>query len=428
MKKIGIICIMLGMLLILFTGCGKKDVDIDGGAGVKEISFFTMQLRPTFDDYFLELFKEFEASHPGVKIRWMDYPAQNYETKLLTSFIGSNPPDVINLTAQMVPKFVNTDCILPLKDNLPEGIIDSYFQNVIKDACTVNDKVYALPWYLASVVTMVNMNIFKEAGLSEDDIPETFEELRKVCEIVKEKTDKFAFFPIYTEAGVLRGYLIEAGIPVLNESENKAVFNTPEAVKIVKYWTDLYKDGLVPSESLTATHRRPIEMFKSGHLAIFHTGPQFLKHVKSDSEDVYNNTVVKRRLHWENNELYMIDVHNMVVSKKSKHPKLAAEFAAFVTNGKNQLKFCKMTTIFPSVREAADDSYFTEPDDSPEGQARNMAIEAIKKGIVVRTPEKHAGKLARVLDDIMEKICTGDISPEEALKSAEEKWNEILQD
>ena len=104
------------LTLLFFAGCGRKD-EQEGKApsGVKEIGFFTMQLRPTFDDYFQKLFSEFEKAHPGVKIKWMDYPAQDYDTKLLTSFMGKNPPDVINLTPQILPNFVDRNIVLPLE-------------------------------------------------------------------------------------------------------------------------------------------------------------------------------------------------------------------------------------------------------------------------------------------------------------------------
>ena len=426
MKRFNKIVPLLLALALFFSGCGGSDEEQQ--PGVTTITFFTMQLRPTFDEYFQNIFDEFEKTHPDVNIEWQDYPAQDYDTKLLTSYMGDDPPDVINLTAQMVPKFTNRNLLLDLETVLPQETIDSYFQNVVDDACTVGDAVYALPWYLATSVGMVNMAIFREAGLTEEDIPETYEELWDVAEIIRDKTDKYAFFPIYTEAGALRGHLIDAGVDILNDDETKAIFNTPKAVEVFKFWADYYKEDLAPSEALTAMHRRPIELFKSGRLAIFQSGPQFLKHVKSDAPDVYKNTVIIPRLHWEGKEIYTIDVHNVAVSDRAEDKDLAAEFAAFVTNGANQLEFAKLTTIIPSVKSAVEDPYFTNVEDTPKGKSRKIAAQVIKKGVVVRTPKKHSGKLFRVMDQVMEDVCLGEMTPEEGLKYAEDKWNEILQD
>jgi len=426
MNKIHKGLVILPVLFFLILGCGRQEGSSPSAAGKKEICFFTMQLRPTFDPYFLELFQEFEKIHPDVKIIWMDYPAQDYDTKILTSFMGKEPPDVINLAPQMLPNFLSRQTLLPLEPLVSQEVRDSYLPNILKDACQMGGKTWAVPWYLATAVTMCNMKIFEEAGLSEKDIPQTFEQMKDAAKIIRKKTDKFAFFPIYTEAGAMRGHLNDAGVPILDPEGKRAIFNTPKGVAVLKFWTDFYKEGLAPSEALTAMHRRPIELYKSGRLAIFHSGPQFLKHVKSDAPDVYKNTVVRPRILWKDYEIYTIDVHILAVSSKTKYPELASEFAAFVTNASNQLKFCRLTTIIPSVTKATEDPYFTAVENTPEGLARKISAEEVKKGIVVRTPEKHSGKLFRAMDQLMEKICLGEITPEQGLKQAEDRWNEIL--
>ncbi|HPB31986.1 MAG TPA: hypothetical protein PLB62_11070, partial [Candidatus Sumerlaeota bacterium] len=134
------------------------------------------------------------------------------------------------------------------------------------------------------------------------------------------------------------------------------------------------------------------------------------------------------RLHWSFHEHYPIDAHIMCVSSKTRQPKLAAELAAFITNGPNQLKFCKLATIIPSVKDAAEDPYFSKEDGTLEGRARVLSVESILKGNVIYTPLKHTGKLLRVLDDVTEKVITNRMTPEEGLRQAEEKWNEILKE
>ncbi len=421
------LAVLLAAALFL-SGCGNGDKPGEGSSGNIELTLVTMQLGPTFVPYFEDLFAEFEKLNPGVKITWLDNPAQDYDTKLMTSFMGASSPDVINLSPMMLPRFVERNMLLDLENHLSAEVLESYFPNVFERACTIQGRPYAVPWYLATAVSMVNMKIMKEVGLTEKDIPVTFEDMLTVARVIKEKSDKFSFFPVYTESGALMGHLMDAGIPIVDEKETRALFNTPEALKVFTFWADFYKDGLAPSEALTAMHRRPIELYKSGKLAIFHSGPQFLRHVKSDSPEVYADTVVFPRLHWSFHEHYPIDAHIMCVSSKTRQPKLAAELAAFITNGPNQLKFCKLATIIPSVKDAAKDPYFSQEDGTLEGRARVLSVESILKGNVIYTPLKHTGKLLRVLDDVTEKVITNRMTPEEGLRQAEEKWNEILKE
>ena len=416
------------MLAILFIGCSQQPSD-DSSKSTKptEITFLTMQLRPTFDQYFLDLFKKYEILHPDIKIKWLDYPYQNYDTKIMTAFMSKNPPDVINLATDSIAMYADGEHILPLKEFLSQEVFDSYFPNLLIDGCLYKEAIYALPWYTTGEITFYNTKLFEEAGLSESDFPETYEEIPEIARRIKEKTNAFGFFPLYTEMGSFRYYFLEAGVPLLDETGTKAAFNTPRAVEVVKFWTDLYKHGLVPSEALTAMHRRPVELYKAGRLAILNTGAVFLKQVKADSPEVYENTAVGTKLHWKAHEIYFSVLHVLSVANKSSHKKEAAEFAAFVTNAENQLEFCKLTTILPSSKKSLEDPYFTNVEDTPEGHARKISAEQMGHAGIMKIPPQ-SRKLFQVFDDIAEKICLGKTTPEEGVAFAEKQWNEILQE
>jgi putative chitobiose transport system substrate-binding protein len=295
----------------------------------------------------------------------------------------------------------------------------------LRDGCTYKNTLLALPWYLSTDLTMYNKKIFEQAGLDFAKPPRNNQQLADYCKIIKEKTDLYGYFPIYTESGTLRDYLLLDGVPLVDESGERAVFNTPQGVKTLTFWSDLYKNGLVPKEALTSRHRRPIELYKTGKIAMFVSGPQFLKLIKSDAPDVYNNTLCAPRILGKV-EMYPVVVMNLSIARDCKHPQEAADFAAFVTNGQNQLDFCKITTIMPSVVSAAKDPYFTNVEDTPEGHARKIAAEQLFKATVKKYPTKNRPELNEAMDEAMQKACLGKLTPKEALDEAARKWTQIL--
>jgi len=416
----------VALALILNPGCGGDRADEKSEPGNSiTISFLTMQLRPAFDSFFLPLFQEYENTHPGVKIEWLDYPYQNYETKIMTSFMAGNSPDVINLGSESVPSFAQGGMLVQVDDLLSSRVIDSYLPNILEQGCGANGRLYAVPWYLAGSATFYNKAIFEEAGLSLDPLPTSYGQLPPLMKAVREKTGKFGYFPLYTESGALRGYLLEAGVPLLDKSGTRAAFNTPRGVEILKFWTDLYKENLVPSEALTAMHRRPIELFNTSKLAILETGPQFLRQIKSDAPEVYEQTVVGPDLGWPEMNLHVLVLQALSISSQSKNPTEAAEFAAFVTNAKNQLAFCKEVVILPSATAALDDPYFTQPEDTPEGLARLYSAQIARTGVIPPVP-RNSKKLFKVFDDVTEAVALGNMTAEEGLAKAETEWNRIL--
>jgi putative chitobiose transport system substrate-binding protein len=391
----------------------------------KRIQFFTMQLQPVYNDYINGLIKKYESLHPDVKIAWLDYPAEGYQQALLLKFMGKTAPDVINLGDDYLISFGERNVLLPLEGVVPRAALDTYFPDMLRDACSYKGTLYALPWYLALDITMYNKKIFEQAGLDPKKPPRTNTELADYAKIIKEKTGLYGFFPIYAEAGSLKEYLVDSGVRLVDETGKRAAFDTPEGVETLAFWSDLYKNGLVPKEALTAMHRRPIELYKSGKLAVFQSGPQFLKLVKSDAPEVYRNTLCAPRICGKV-ERYPVIAANLAIARQSKRPKEAADFAAFVTNGENQLAFCKITTILPSVISAAKDPYFTHVEDTPEGQARKISAQQLFKGVVRWYPEKNRAELNRAMDDAMQKACLGRVTPKEALDEAARKWTELL--
>lgn len=393
--------------------------------GRKLITFLTMQLRPTFDDYIHALIADFEAENPDVRVQWIDAPYGEYETKLMTSFLANLSPDVINLPSDSMLEYVEKGLLHPMDDYLTEEQVASYVPGLLFDAGRYDGRLYSVPWYASSAVLFINNAIIEEAGLTLADVPTMVHELPDFMRTIRNETGRFGYFPIYTEAGSMKNFFWTAGVPLLNEDRTAAAFNTPRGVEVMRFWTDLYRERLVPREAVSATHRRPIEMYKTGQLAILETGPQFMGQIENDSPDVYKNTTIAPLLRYPDSEQYLVALHVIAVSKQTVHPREAVQFAAHVTNAANQLAFSKRVTILPSSIAALEDPYFTDPDDSFAGQARAISAAQMRKSTVLR-PVPDANILFKILDDVTESVALGRMEVEEALNLAEERWNVIL--
>ncbi|MCC5876850.1 MAG: sugar ABC transporter substrate-binding protein [Candidatus Sumerlaeia bacterium] len=425
LKNLSIPTLLVIATLVLASCLGpppRKETTDDGR---KLITFLTMQLRPTFDDFINGLIAEFEAENPDVRILWIDSPAGEYETKLMTSFLANRSPDVINLPSDSMLEYVEKGLLHPMDDHLTEEQIAAYVPGLLYDSGRYDGQLYSVPWYASSAVLFINNAIIEEAGLTPDDVPTMVHELPDFMRIIREETGKFGYFPIYTEAGSMKNFFWTAGVPLLNEARTAAAFNTPRGVEVMRFWTDLYRQGLVPREAVSATHRRPIEMYKTGQLAILETGPQFMGQIENDSPDVYKNTTIAPLLRFPDSEQYLVALFVLAVSSQTVHPHEATQFAAHITNAANQLAFSKQVTILPSTIASLEDPYFTDPDDSFGGQARAISGVQMQKSTVLR-PVPNANILFKMLDDVTEAVALGRMEADEALKIAEERWNVIL--
>ena len=413
----------LFVVIAALMGCAEKS---EVPEGKTEIKFLTMQLRPTFDEFFFQLIDEYERENPDIHITWVDFPYDGYNMKLMTSFMSDQAPDVINFSSEDVKMFIDAGYVEPLDEHLGEEKLEIYVDSIMEGAAVFDGQTYLLPWYASSVVNFANMELVREAGLTEEDVPIHNEDLEEFCRIIKERTGKWGVYPLYTEHATMKTHLLEGNVPLFNKDYTEAVFNTPQGRRVFSFWIDLYKDGLVPRSALTVTHRNPLELYKTGELALLTTGPQFSRKIKGDAPTVFENTKVYPQTTWrEYGAVHFVALHMMGVSSLSDHKSEAAAFAHFVTNARNQLAFAKEVTIIPSTVESLKDPYFTESDGSIEGNARVISAAQTLIGKVFRPPEE-ARKLYSIMETATEEAALGETPPDEAIEYAEKQWNEIL--
>ena len=419
------ICFLLFIFLgisLFFIRCSKQSTDSEKVI----ITFWTIQLKEHYSDYMNDLISQYEATYPNVKIKWVDIDYKGYEDKLLSTIVSKQDiPDVVNLDYGNGIKYAEKNVLVNLKNEISDEVRNHYIQEVWKKTCTYNDFEFCFPWYLACNVVMYNKGIFKEAGLDPEKPPKNYDELYQCCKQIKEKTGKYGILMAITESESFVNLLDINGVPIINDEKTKALFNTQKGYETLEYFVKGIKEGVFPRETITEEHRKPTEWYMSGKSAMFFTGPQFLKIVKENAPEVYQNTGIGEQLIWGIDKIEVAAM-NLCIMNATKHKKEAIDFAAYITNPENQLKFCKIVTILPSTTESLKDDYFVNVENTPEGLARKISAEQLMRGVSVTPILPKRDRLYEQLNTAVQSACLGEKSAKEALDDAAEKWNQIL--
>ncbi|MFZ4620764.1 MAG: ABC transporter substrate-binding protein [Bacteroidota bacterium] len=389
------------------------------------IEFWTLQLSPTFNEYFNSLIAAYEKEHPEVHIRWVDVPYDAAIQKLLSSAVAGNAPDVVNLSADFLAKFNGMNAFADLSAAVSKS--GQHFLPNALDLCSFNGKLVALPWYLNTYVVLYNKELIRTAGFSEKEIPATFKELIPFIREYKRRTGKFAFFWNIGKDSYLPMMLGSENIPMTDASMTKAVFNSPEGDSTIAEWVRLYKEGCLQSESVIKPGSTIVEAYQSGQVAMIFTGPVFLKRIKSNAPSIYERTGVAPAVVGKSGK-HELAAMSLSVLSSSSHQTEASDFALFVTNAANQLAFSKLTTTFPSVTEALRDSFFSSDDGSVTSKARRMGAEQLPNAGRLRTYLLHPNfdRLRDAYDEAIQRACLKDVPVRGSLDKAADEWNTIL--
>ncbi|TYQ24371.1 sugar ABC transporter substrate-binding protein [Pseudanabaena sp. UWO311] len=408
--------------LFLLGACGAQTTQ-PTTSGKSKIVFWTMQLKPQFDKYMTDLIAGFVKENPTAEVEWVDIPWGEMETKILSSVAAKTAPDVVNLNPQFASKLAEKKALVDMGKVISDADKASYFPNIWK-ANQLDNVTFGLPWYVATDITIYNRSLFEKAGLDPAKPPKTFEELAKVSEQIKAKTGKYAFM-LTMDGGQVLESMVQMGMKLL-DANGKAAFNDAAGKAAFDYWVNLFEKQLIPREILTEGHRKAVELYQAGELAILLTGPQFLQTVAQNAPETAKVTDIGSQITGSTGKKSAA-VMNVAVPTTSTNQSMAVKFALYLTNAENQLAFTKVENLLPSTVKSSSDRYFTEAakDASILDRARVISASQLPQSEVLIPPAKDIEKLRKIIYEELQLAMLKEKPSDKAISSAAEKWNSL---
>ena len=315
-----------------------------------------------FSGYMYKVIGTYEKEHPNVHINWIDVPFSEGEKRTLAAVMSDNPPDLINLNPDFSALLAQKGT---LEEIAPEAVTE--FNPEIINALKYNDKLYSIPWYATSAVTIYNKDLFSKSGILR--LPKTYKELAAISEKVKTNTGAYAYLPTLTENDTMVKILNKYGI---SEAEDY-----PKAEPVFEMFRDLYEKDLIPPESITFTHREALEQYMAGKIIFYQGGANFLTMIKENAPSVYQNTDVTEQIKGPLGQ-NDFSVMNFVIPLRAKHKKEALDFCLYLTNAQNQLELAKLTNVIATNSEALNDKFYND-NSTLETKARSISARQINK-------------------------------------------------
>lgn len=227
------------------------------------------------EEALMNLIAEFEEANPNIHVE-VTAKSGEYFT-LLQSMIadaaaGNDLPDVFvggyNLLNYIATELKPTviDELAPSQNDLDK--LTSYFQPGMMELAQYDGKQVGLPFAVSIMPMYINMDLFREAGLTEADIPTTWDEVFEVAEII-EKNTSAAGVQIHNMADAWgdQALVFSRGGQLLTDDKQKCNFTNEGCIAALTMWQDLYSKGYATELSSSEIQ----STFTSGNLAIYCT-------------------------------------------------------------------------------------------------------------------------------------------------------------
>ena len=172
-------------------------------------------------------------------------------TKLPTAFASGAGPDLFIISPGDFLRYYNGGVLLELTPFMDQAARDDFIPSVIANRM-VDGKIYGLPYEVEPMAMYYSVDAFAEIGLTEKDVPKTWDEL---LAIGKKLTNAKRFGVLFeTSPGYYQNFtwypFLWEGGGDFQTKDGKSAFNSPATVQALKFWQDAVNMGVAPRKPL----------------------------------------------------------------------------------------------------------------------------------------------------------------------------------
>lgn len=244
MQRFGTVLSLL-CLLAAPAGCGDK------GPPHAALIFWHTQSQ---DNAVLlqEIVDEYNATDPPmeVSLRYVGGYTELFRKVRATIATNKMPPDLVVAYESMVAEYIELGAAVALDDyiadpevGLPPADLADIFPGILAGNRypTYGNRYYTFPFTKSVLMMYYNRDILKQAGLSGGP-PETWDEFRETCKAVQ-ATGKQGY-ALSVDASTIDAMVMSFGGEVLDESNRRALFDSPASLAAFKLIHGMARDGL----------------------------------------------------------------------------------------------------------------------------------------------------------------------------------------
>ena len=218
------------------------------------------------------LSKTYEQQHPGVHLNWVVLE-ENVLRQRVTTDIATHGGqfDILTIGNYEVPIWAKQKWLVPF-DNMSSDYDVGDILPTVKQSISYGGKIYGLPFYGESAMTLYRTDLFKKAGLTMPDNP-TYTQIRQFADKITDKSNQIYGIclrgkPGWGENMAYVTTLVTAMGGQYFDMHWKPTIKTPAWHAALSYYDDIMKADGPPGASSNGFNEN-LALFTSGHCGMW---------------------------------------------------------------------------------------------------------------------------------------------------------------
>jgi multiple sugar transport system substrate-binding protein len=392
-----------------------------GSAGAVEIEYWQYFFKERVEAIDA-LIEKFQAENPDITVKHTHFPYAQYRTKVAAAVPAGEGPDIVQLYYGWLKDYLKADLLLPLPEaQFPAAEIEAEFFPIV-GAMKIDGEYWGVPTAVRSLALFYNKKLFAAHGISAP--PKTHAEMLEIARKITERdgagnllTAGMTAAPTSQDHHWWREGLVRAfGGQPYSDDNRTVTYNSEAGLKALNAYVDLFRADKVTdygfmqeSQAAFAAGKAGMHIDGSFRLGTFR-GVDGLEWGVAPLPTV-NGVDSNFASYWVNG-----------ISRKASGEKLeaAARFLKFVSSNEAMQLWVKTVGELPARKAAAlTDANRADPQYGP-------FIEGLEGAHTTDFVNESAQR--QVFLDMIDRIQIAGESPEDALATAAEEEQKILDD
>ena len=232
-----------------------------------------------------EMLDKYNTSQSSYKMTAKYVPFADFKKQLSIGASASELPDLVLLDSPDHASYASMGIFSDLTGKFD---ISTYYDGPAA-SCSIDGKLYGVPFGSNCLALYYNTDMFKEAGI--ENPPATWDELKDAAEKLTSGTvSGFAFCSLQNEEGTFNF------MPwVWSTGTGSYEINSEGGIKALKYVKSLVDDGVMSKECINWTQGDVMNQFISGNVAMMINGPWQIPTIKQEAPDLkWDVTLIPR--------------------------------------------------------------------------------------------------------------------------------------
>ena len=214
----------------------------------------------------------FEQQHPDIHLRWVVLEENVLRQRVTTDIATKGGQfDILTIGNYEVPIWAKQGWLVPF-DNLPAAYDANDILKPVRDGISYQGKLYGLPFYAESAMTLYRTDLFKKAGITMPAQP-TYEQIRQFADKITDKANQVYGIclrgkPGWGENMAYFSTLVTANGGQWFDTKWDATLNTPAWKSALSYYDGIMKADGPPGASSNGFNEN-LALFSTGHCGIW---------------------------------------------------------------------------------------------------------------------------------------------------------------